>query len=135
MIGLKLHRYWISESHFSINPNFFNKVGSSFEIAPEIQHDVKKIDDNNAEVALSVFIQKKEESPFEVKVVINGFFECENWEKDKEQNKLLLFTSTQMLFPYLRQAISTITSLANIPAYIMPIINVYKLFDASKSDN
>lgn len=126
--GLKLHRYWISESHFSINPNFFNKIGTTSKISPEMQHIIKKIDDNNAEVEITVHIRRDENSPFEVKLSINGFFECKNWEKDSEQNKLLLFTSTQILFPYLRQAVSTITGLANIPSYVMPLINVYSMF-------
>ena len=123
--GLKMKRYWISESHFSINPSFFNKVGATANIEPELSQRIKKIDENNVEVEITVKISKNETSPFDILVSINGFFECPDWENDKKQNDLLIFTSLQTLYPYLRQAVSTLTGTANIAPYILPLINVY----------
>ena len=123
--GLKMKRYWISESHFSINPTFFNKVGASANIEPELSQKIKKIDKDNAEVEIMVKISKNETSPFDILVIINGFFECPDWEDNKNQNDLLVFTSMQTLYPYLRQAVSTLTSNANIAPYVLPLINVY----------
>ena len=123
--GLKMKRYWISESHFSINPSFFNKVGASANIEPELSQRIKKIDENNVEIEITVKISKNETSPFDILVSINGFFECPDWENDKKQNDLLVFTSLQTLYPYLRQAVSTLTGTANIAPYTLPLINVY----------
>ena len=36
--------------------------------------------------------------------------------------------ATAIMFPYLRNLLSTITMNGNIPPYILPIVNVSKLF-------
>lgn len=131
-----MNKYWISEAHFSLNESFFNKDNPSSKIQPTLSQSVKKIDKNNAEVVLKLDINDDQNIPFEIHVSINGFFECNDWERNKKQNKLLLFTSVQTLYPYLRQAVSNLTSMANIAPYTLPIINVYSFLNANQdADN
>ena len=132
-ISIKFYRYWISESHFSIDPNFFEKMGSTMKIEPNLLQTIRKVG-NKYEVILTVEIEKKNDSPFEIKVSINGIFECENSSCETNQIKTIKGLSAQTLFPFLRQAVATITGMANIPAYILPLINVNTFIEKDSGD-
>lgn len=132
-VSIKFYRYWISESHFSINPNFFEKMGSTMKIEPKLFQTIRKIG-NKYEVVLTVKIEKKNDSPFEIALSINGIFECEKPSCETDQIKTIKGLSAQTLFPFLRQAVATITGMANIPAYILPLINVNAFIEEDSGD-
>ena len=65
--------------------------------------------------------------PFNTEIIISSIFELVDWE-DSTRNVMAIDNATAIMFPYLRNLLSTITLNGNIPPYILPIVNVSKLF-------
>jgi len=59
---------------------------------------------------------------------LSGKFEVES---EKRNNNLSLIKSnaTAILFPYLRNAVSMLTALSNIPTLTLPVFNIVALFE------
>ena len=88
--------------------------------------------DNKIKVTLStkVFENAKQNNfPFEMEVIITGFFSVEN--NLKEIN--LEPNAVAILYPYIRSIVSTYTANANVNALILPAINVNSLFDKKEN--
>lgn len=56
-----------------------------------------------------------------------GVFEFEDWEDD-DKNGMAINNATAILFPYLRNLVSTVTLNGNVPPYILPVMNIVELF-------
>ena len=128
MLSMKLNRYWIENVDYKLNPNIFDSKNKAVQITPELQREIVDIDDNNAIVKLSILIEQSESVPFGLKMTVCGSFECEKWKESDQGNIFIKTTSIQVLFPYLRNAVSMVTGLSNVPQYVLPIINVLDLF-------
>ncbi len=130
---LRFNQYVVDEISFKNNENFIKK-DEKMSIIFNIEKDVKKTE-NNIEVKLMTTIFKEAEKnnyPFEMKVVLTGYFTVENNEKNInfEPNAIAI------LFPYIRAIVSTYTASANVPPLILPAINVNKLIeDNEKTSN
>lgn len=127
-IKFTLENYWVSDIAFSRNAKFDWEGQQSIDLSPRVERKISKIDDDNAVVSLSINIELSDKVPFGLSVVVNGSFKLEKWEESEEKKLVMLENAPAILFPYLRQATSEITMLANIPPYILPIVNVPNLF-------
>lgn len=131
-IKFTMENYWLSDIAFSRNIKFDWEGKQSIDLSPRIERKVSKVDDDNAVVSLSLSIELSEKVPFGLNIVVNGAFRLEKWEESEEKKLVMLENAPTVLFPYLRQAASEITMMANIPPYVLPIVNVPNLF---KNDN
>lgn len=129
MLNFSLINYWIENIDYSLDYQKFPKGNKKINIIPRIERTILPVDDNQAIVKLHFSIKKTNEVPFGIELSICGRFYCENWPKHEEGMSFIRTTSVQILFPYLRQAVSTITGMSNIPQYLLPVVNVANLFD------
>lgn len=106
---------FLQEGNFTINPSFTRKTGF--------------VDKDTAFTELSVEIKNTEEHPFpvDIRVSITGFFKNVSIPPEQEE-QFLKINAVQILFPYLRTIISSITTASMFPPIILPIIDVTTLF-------
>ena len=108
-----------------------------FELFPHFQQKLMDRGDNNYDVQLSIQIAPNEENPvpFELKVTIIGHFtyDCSNDDMVSDQMKdcIIHQNTVAILFPFLRAIVASLSTSANIPPLILPIMN----FTASDSNN
>ena len=119
-----------------IEYNFMSQYDSQsddkpIELEPNFNRTIVKIDDDNLIVSISVSI-KDDKMPFDLFVEISGEFNLSKWESDDKKKSIACINTVAILFPYLRQAVTTITSLGGVSPLMLPIINVASLF---KEDN
>ena len=124
---LYLETYNVVNVALKLNPSF-KATNEAIEMNPFFGRKIVKIDENTAIVALKVEIKNEGNKPFFGEITIQGTFRCDNWEKSEDGIFLIKQTASAVLFPYLRHALSDVTSLMNIPAYVLPIVNIQTLF-------
>lgn len=127
---LLMHRYWIDKIDYKINPNF-QSDNNKVDIKPQFSRAINKVDESKVIVIIE-FKTDLETSPFFLNIRINGLFECQGWEGDETGKFLINENTSTILFPYLRQAITTVTGLANVTPLVLPVINTYNLFNNKK---
>lgn len=126
---MNMTHYWIEKSNFNLNVKTLSKNAKGpISISPDFKRDIIELDGDNAIVKISIIIKQTDSIPFDIDVVVCGSFNCERWKESDEGQSFIKYTSVQILFPYLRQAVATITGMANIPQYVLPVINVKELF-------
>lgn len=126
--ALKFREYIVKEVNFKLNDSFSNRADVPIRFGIE-----KKIEaiDNRMNVALEVVVFPEavlNDYPFEIKVKIFGIFETIGGQLTEkfETNAIAI------LYPYVRAIISTYTAQANVPALILPPINVNSLMKDEK---
>ena len=126
---MKLINYKVLRTNFELNISFEQKK-EKVMIQPNFKRDIKKINDIQYEIELSIKISpeiNKGPIPFSAEVIIAGIFEMKEWEKE-DINTIAINNATAILFPYLRTLVSNITMNGNIPPFVLPIMNITKLF-------
>ena len=105
----------LPEGQFTINPRFTRKTGF--------------VDKDTAFTELGVEIVNTEEHPFPVDICVNvtGFFKNVSLAPEQEE-VFLKVNAVQILYPYLRSIVSTITTASMFPPIILPVIDVSTLF-------
>ena len=103
--------------------------GEGYKIDPKLTRDVTITEDGKGIVELILEINNTEEKPFplDIRISLSGIFDISSI-PDESRSDLLNITAVQILFPYLRSILSTVTSGALYPPIILPIIDVRKLF-------
>ena len=125
-VEMRLLKFNFTELFFKLNDSFvWPKDPISLE--PVIEKKITKIDENKVKISLFFAIKDSENKPFDSKVTLVGVFECQNWEKDEVGKLLVTMNTVNILFPYLRQAVSSLTTTAGVPPYILPIINTQSI--------
>lgn len=121
---LKLDSYNVLNISFSFNSEYQYQQQGIIEVNPSLTRQIKKIDENKAEVVLAFAIQKTDElpTPFDLEIAIKGIFECEQWET--EFPDIMRINTVAILFPFLRALIATVTANASVPPYVLPVLNV-----------
>ncbi len=96
------------------------------DIKPQFSRQVRKSNDNPklCFIALSVKIESTEQEPkpFNINVSIVGVFELEK-EAEREEERAFVIEATQLLYPYLRSAVTNLTAQAYISPLNLPVIN------------
>jgi preprotein translocase subunit SecB len=72
---------------------------------------------------------KENNYPFTIKVSITGFFKADVPMEKEEFDEYCSISGIAALFPFVRNAIANLTSMANVPTLILPLINVVKMFE------
>ncbi|HHU43558.1 MAG: protein-export chaperone SecB [Bacillota bacterium] len=98
----------------------------NFKLNPKIGFSLRKID-KGFDILMSAAIEKQEDPvPFEFNIGLVGRFFVLGVDADI---KVLAPRAAEILFPYLRTVVSSVTMNANVPPYILPTIDIAKLFE------
>lgn len=126
-VDLRLEQYKVSRASFDLKDDI-SVSKKIVNLNPTFNRKVKKIDGDN--IAISVSIEIKDESaPFEIFAEIEGVFNLKNWESSDFKKSVAIENSTAILFPYLRQIVTTLSSLGGIVPIFIPVVNTFELFN------
>lgn len=116
----------VNEITFKRNENI---KGKSFNIIPVFSRSFYIINEKQYAVKVSVKILNSETQPFPFDVACTavGYFEIEEGIINNNED-LLKNNGTQLLFPYLRSLLSSITATAMVAPINIPIIDIINTF-------
>lgn len=100
-----------------------------YKILPRFTRNISLHSDTVGSVTLITEINNTEENPFPLTIKVNmtGVFDMSNLPKE-QHDSFLKINAVQIMFPYIRNMISSVTTSALLPPIILPIIDVKKLF-------
>lgn len=100
-----------------------------FKFNPTFTRNISRIDETHAATELRMDAVNTEDNPFpvDITVSISGVFDISALE-EKDVEFFLKYQAVQILFPYVRNAVSSLTSTALMPPIILPVINAQQLF-------
>ena len=97
------------------------------DIKPQFSRQVRKVKDNDKLmfIALSLKVEstEAEPKPFNINVTLVGTFEVEDLASGGEQERDFVIEATNMLFPYLRAAVTNLPASAYVAPLNLPVIN------------
>ena len=128
--ALQLLKYTVNKIEFNLNENYKIIQGTSIELNQNLERIISKIDENTLQVTLKydIYNLENKQVPFTMSIIISSVFSLQNWEQ--ESNKEIATVNTvAILFPFMRSLIATITANANVPPYILPVLNVAAWLD------
>lgn len=114
-----LKNCYTSLLEFSLNDV---KNNTQFNIKPSFHSDIKiPVEEGDLICTLTLVIDNSESAtPFNIKVQARGFY---NFVKGEEKVQGFETEIINPLFMYVRSIVTAVTAHANIPTYILPIIN------------
>lgn len=123
---LQFHNYTVEELLFKNIP--VSTDCHEFELHPEFNRELIDMGNNNYDMRLSVVIAPSDSNPlpFELRAVIVGHFSYNDPNQEfSEQNRdiVLKRNTVSILFPFLRAIVASLTTAANIPTLVFPIMN------------
>lgn len=131
MAGLIFENYNISKMEYEKNL-LFDDYDSAIDLEPALDVKINK-SDKEAVVSIDFKVGSKEQEiyPFFIQVGINGLFSYDDEEAEGiEFEDFLKTNAIAILFPYLRQIVSSLTSQSNeFPTFILPVMNVSKYIE------
>lgn len=95
---------------------------TSFSMSPKISCQIKHAPQADTICTMRLDIQTdadKLTTPFNISVEIEGRFKTDEGIDQKEAAKSM----SEFLFPYIRAAVSMMTSQCNIPQYVLPVVD------------
>lgn len=125
-IALTLKQYLVRNMSFSINEDFVPGP-EQIDLHPLFHKTLTPLDANTASIVLSCRIIKDISRPFYLNVEIEGIFSLDSWKEDKIKSAIMSNNTVAILFPYLRNLITMLTANANVPPYILPVVNINEL--------
>lgn len=133
---LKFERFQFDNINFNRNYTFETKNIQTLNLDFDLNANANIAENLREAVVIlncKVFEEKfkKDDAPFMLDLTLRGYFSCEEHEKLNIQD--LQLNAMAILFPYLRQAVTNITSLAGVIPVILPPINVYNYFNQEQN--
>ena len=108
-----------------------------FEIKPQFSRTVRRVQENDKLwfLTLEVKVESTEESPkpFNVKARLVGVFEAEEVESDLDRQDLVI-NMTEIVYTYLRAAVSALTANSFINPLILPVIPAGTMFPEDRGE-
>lgn len=115
-------------NRMKIDPN------TKIEIKPQFSRTVRRVQENEKIwfLALEVKVESTEENPkpFNLKARLVGIFEAEEVENEQE----LVINMTEIVYPYLRAAVSSLTANAFINPLMLPVIPAGTMFPEDRGE-
>lgn len=111
---------------------------TKFEIKPQFSRTIRKVQENDKLyffVALEVKVEstEAEPKPFNLKARLVGIFEAEDVNTD-EDRQVLAISTTEIVYPYLRAVVSSLTANAFINPLILPVIPAGTMFPEDRGE-
>lgn len=126
--GLIFNNYIVNKVNFEHNKSSKKSWQITFNIHNTTTYNDEK---NKMQIKLSVEIFRGiEDAPFYMDVTITGDFELSG-EGDITKYEA---NAIAIMYPYLRAIVSTYTASANVPALILPAINVNAMLENRKKE-
>ena len=124
------------ELNYTINRVKMDR-NTKFEIKPQFSRTIKKVQENDKLyfVSLEVKVEstEAEPKPFNLKARLVGIFEAEDVVTD-EDKQILAISTTEIVYPYLRSAVSALTANAFINPLILPVIPAGTMFPEDRGE-
>ena len=123
---LQFNGYTVNEILFKATPQCENV--KEFSIQTNFQQQVIECADETYDVTLSVDIASTDEHPmpFDLRVSITGHFSYQESAEDipvGSKETILSTNTAAILFPFLRAIVASVTTNANVPPLLLPIMN------------
>lgn len=119
--GISIEELSFKLNRIRIEPN------QRLDIRPQFARQVRKSNENKKLifVALSVKVETTEEEPkpFNINVGLVGIFEVEKEDYTPQEERAFVIEVTSVLYPYLRAAVTNLTSQAYISPLNLPVIS------------
>ena len=124
---MKFLDYKVLKSTFSLTTDI--QPNRNYKISPKVNCNIRKGTDKLV-CTFNVDLQKKDEPiPFEFSILAVGTFEVEINEDPSE----LAVKVAETVFPFVRSSIASLTQMANIPAYVLPLLDMEELLKKGKT--
>lgn len=115
----------ITAEELSFKANRIKLADPKFEIKPTFSRQVRKANENQNiyVIALDCKIESTEEAPkpFNLLVRYIGVFETDGVQTE-EDRKAFAIKATEVLFPYLRQGVTALTTTAMLNPLVLPVV-------------
>ncbi|KAB2332940.1 protein-export chaperone SecB [Bacillus mesophilum] len=130
--------YKIEKCLFNINSKFdFNNAEVSVKPKFKVEHTYEN--ENRVFVSLTCLINENnlsdDSDAFYLEIMLKGIFSIDDKfsEVPRESvHDVINLNTVAILFPYLRSAVTNVTSIANIEPLILPPINIHRLLGLNK---
>ena len=101
----------------------------SFSISPRVTRSISEIDAAHFAVQLIFELVNTPDVPFpvDIRIDLTGMFDTGNLPKDGI-DEFLKYQAVQIMFPYIRSMVSSMTSGAMMVPVVLPIIDVREMF-------
>lgn len=128
---------------FNLNESFDSLQGTAIQVNYDFSFNVQialpeghekleadtLVTESKTELGVSIFKKANQDGidanvPFTIDLVVAGYFEMEQPVRKEELERFSSLNGMATLLPYVRMMISTLTSGANVPPLILPLINV-----------
>ncbi len=97
------------------------------DIKPQFSRQVRKANDNKKIVFISLSVKiestEAEPKPFDLTTGLVGVFELETEEYTAQEERSFIIEATQLMYPYLRSAVTALTAQAYITPLNLPVLN------------
>ncbi|MGX9806134.1 protein-export chaperone SecB [Exiguobacterium acetylicum] len=132
--GLRFVNYQVNDVNFHLNNRY---VDNSHTVEFNIERYVQYLEDEEntmyVTLILNIFENAEENNyPFSIFLDVTGIFQLDNIERERRED-FAEVNAVAILFPYLRSLVSTYTANSNVPALILPPINVMKLLESQEN--
>lgn len=122
--------YTVDELTFKLKPADTVDTEKSIELLPKLSRKIEKTNDENYSISIGVMLDQ-EDLPFTAQVSMTGRFLLQGIKNPEQTMKV---NAAAILYPYVRAAISMLTTLANVPPVVLPPVNFVKLFEESAKE-
>lgn len=110
---------------------------TKIEIKPQFSRTVRRVQENDKLwfVSLEVKVESTDDSPkpFNLKARLVGIFEAEEINSDLDRQDLVI-NMTEVVYPYLRAAVSSLTANAFINPLMLPVIPAGTMFPEDRGE-
>ncbi len=110
---------------------------TKIEIKPQFSRTVRRVNENDKLwfVSLEVKVESTEDAPkpFNLKTRLVGIFEAEDINDEQDRHDLVI-NMTEIVYPYLRAAVSSLTANAFINPLILPVIPAGTMFPEDRGE-
>ena len=130
--GITAEELSYSMNRIKMDPN------TRFEIKPQFSRTIKQVKENDKLwfVSMEVKVESTEESPkpFNMKARLVGMFEAEDVNDEMDRRDLVI-NMTEIIYPYLRAAVSSLTATAFLnPPMTLPVVPAGTMFPEDRGE-
>ncbi len=131
-----LGRIMAEELSYSMNRIKLEK-DAKIDINPKFSRTVRRAQENDKLwfVSLEMKVESTDEDPkpFNLKARLVGMFEAEDVESELDRRDLVI-NMTEIVYPYLRAAVSSLTANAFINPLVLPVIPAGTMFPEDRGE-
>ena len=129
--GITAEELSYSMNRIKADPN------TRFEIKPQFSRTIRQVKENEklwfVTMEVKVESTENEPKPFNLKVRLVGMFEAEDV-NTAEDKQVLAISTTEIIYPYLRAAVSALTANAFINPMMLPVIPAGTMFPEARGE-